>query len=169
MEQRGFDEITKQFARTPRTRRLAMGLFAASGLGAVLGRVEPKSGVAQTVTCRKLSQTCRRDRHCCSGRCRGTKDKKTCRAHNEGSCKPGPSFCQIGNDAVCGDLCFCFTTTGGAPFRGKQVRGVECQRDAECVTLGFPAGSACAKHNGRVCEIETSTFCVSPCLGPRPL
>ncbi|MDQ3693184.1 MAG: hypothetical protein M3464_06115 [Chloroflexota bacterium] len=158
MTRHPFDLMSRRVASLAPTRRGVLRLIAGSTLAAAVPWLAIGGVEAAPIACKKVGD-----------RCRGKQDKKTCRVHNVGTCKPGPSFCQIGNDAVCGDLCFCFTTTGNAHFCGKQVRGVECQRDAECVALGFPAGSACAKNNGRVCEIETSTFCVSPCLGPQPL
>jgi hypothetical protein len=120
--------------------------------------------------CLGVGAACKREGQCCSGICDGKKDKKTCRAHDVGTCNQKmPGYCEVGNPqlAVCdGDGCNCIRTTANSNFCANNVICADCKRDADCTALGFPAGSACAPLGGNLsCEglCESGMACITPC------
>jgi hypothetical protein len=118
--------------------------------------------------CLEVGDACVSEDDCCSGVC----DGKTCRAHDVGTCGQGQSdVCAIQNpdDAVCvreGLPGLCFRTTAGSDICMNRFLCAPCQRDADCLALGFPQGSACVPLTGDLacddlCQGETSrTACV---------
>ena len=169
MDDTRFDALTKTLVTGAVTRRRALTLVAGTALGGLMARLGLGADAAEAAACRRVGERCRRPANCCSGVCRGPEGKKTCRAHDVGTCRPELEFCLT--DAECnGRNCICLTTTGGALFCG--LPGGECtvcERDRDCLRLGFPSGSACVRLNGGRCAgacIETGgAACFAPC-GP---
>lgn len=101
---------------------------------------------------------------CCSGICegkkppKGKKDTSQCVAHNAGGCTPQRSLCLTDSTTLsscnASDTAQCLTTTGNAGFcipYGTIDQDVVCQicaKDADCLALGFPPGSACVIQRG---------------------
>jgi hypothetical protein len=130
--------------------------------------------------CLAVAQPCRGDNTlCCSGVCQGTApaanepDTSRCIAHDAGTCQQeGTGIClsdetrniSCNNNASCR----CFTTTAAsnvcATFQGDRSCST-CQRDADCVALGFPPGSACAPFSQGFCGglCPSGMACVIPC------
>ena len=164
MDTTRFDKITQTFVLKARSRRSLVKLAAGAALAAALGRIGREESVA--AACRKVGDECRRAGQCCSGVCKGPDGKKTCRAHNVGTCTPDQDTCKQ-FDATCNGRtdCFCRITTGGASFcSGLGSKSGACERDADCEARGFPAGSACVRRTSTSgCEAETATFCAPPC------
>jgi hypothetical protein len=164
-----FDDLTKIIAAGATTRRRAIKLLAGTVLGGALARVRLGPGTAGAAGCRRVGEGCRSAAKCCSGVCRGPKGKKTCRAHGVGTCRPEQDFC-LEEDGFCNgtDECICLTTTGGALFCAA-AGGIctVCERDRDCLELGFPPGSACVRLSGGRCTdscTETGgTICIAPC------
>jgi hypothetical protein len=130
--------------------------------------------------CFNVGAACKTEEQCCSGICEGKKGKRQCRAHGTGTCdQQDPGICEAGSPllAICnGGECLCFRTTGGskycadAGFVRTHNQCADCQKDADCLALGFPAGSACAPIGGDFACAETcggGTACVIPC-GAKP-
>jgi hypothetical protein len=129
--------------------------------------------------CLEVGDACSSEAECCSGICAGSKGRKTCQAHGTGLCPQNHvGICLATADKVpvlkCGnsDLCFCYTTTAGSNFcgdRGPRLGKTEacaaCQKDADCLAQGFPAGSACAVVGNGYCsgQCPTGMACLPPC------
>jgi hypothetical protein len=131
--------------------------------------------------CLEVGQPCRGDSGlCCAGICEGAPpaegqpDQSRCVAHEVGTCgQNAAGVCLAVNPALslCNNsACFCFGTTAGSnvcgdPFSPMRTRGADCQKDADCVALGFPAGSACAPVSEGNCagNTENGMACVTPC------
>jgi hypothetical protein len=76
--------------------------------------------------------------------------------------------------AVCNPLdefATCVVTTGNAPFCGSLLgfspaaHCQNCTRDADCLALGFPTGSACVQLGGTFCngcEATQNRACLPP-------
>jgi hypothetical protein len=137
--------------------------------------------------CLDVGQPCNADSSlCCSGVCQGTAPKKgkpdtrRCAAHDTGTCTQGiegvcttPDLIQVtcNNRTDCG----CFRTTGGSNYCAElfgspgTTQCLSCQRDADCIAAGLPAGSACAPVSAGRCAgiCSTGMACLVPC-GPKP-
>jgi hypothetical protein len=161
MNAQHFDAITKSWGSLSR-RRLLRGV-AGSALGtlaAVIGTAEVR---ATLVSCVPVGKRCKRSGQCCSGRCRGPKGKKTCRAHNVGTCTATQNFCTSAATALCGGgQCGCTRTTGGASFCSKGGSLITCTKDAECVVALDTPGAACVVFAGSDCTPEGNR-CALPC------
>jgi hypothetical protein len=135
--------------------------------------------------CLDVGQPCRGDGSlCCSGVCAGKKptkgkpDRRVCAAHNAGDCSPQRNYCELDNPPVLSlcnlpsDTALCLVTTGSAPFCGSALgfdAAVHCQtcaKDADCVALGFPPGSACVQMGERcnACEATQNRACMAPAI-----
>jgi hypothetical protein len=150
MDAEHFDLLARALHRR-RSRRLALRLLASSALGAQAASLGLTEGTATHFECRHVGEGCRRDRQCCSGRCR----KKQCKGHDAGICQLEQDVCRQGFDTLCGGTCACRGTTGNAAFCGDgggQCRN--CVRDKEC-EADFGRGAAC---------VDIS--CISPGCGP---
>jgi hypothetical protein len=135
---------------------------------------KPKKAKLNAFGCFNVGAPCKTAEQCCSGLCEGKKEKRQCRAHDLGTCnQKNPGVCEIGNilDALCNGKgnCACFRTTGGsdvcaALFDVSQC--ADCKKDADCLALGFPAGTSCAPVGGEfACEdiCEFGMACMVPC------
>lgn len=141
--------------------------------------------VVNAFGCLDIGQRCRGDSSlCCSGVCAGRKpkkgkrDRRVCAAHNAADCSEQRNRCTSTNPitAVCNlpDLfSSCLVTTGNAPFCGSlfefdsSVHCQACTRDADCLGLGFPAGSACVQLGGQYCngcEATQNRACLPPAV-----
>jgi hypothetical protein len=158
-----FDWLTKLVARDVTSRRSTFRVLAGTLLGGTFARFGAGTAAA---ACRSVGARCRRASNCCSGVCRGPDGKQTCRAHDVGACRPELDFCLT--DAECSEGCICLTTTGRALFcaRPGGICAV-CERDRDCLELGFPTGSACIRLGvGRCansCAETGGTICMEPC------
>jgi hypothetical protein len=107
------------------SRRAALRLLSPGAIGALATGVGLRAVRATHFKCRHVGARCKRPGQCCSGICRN----KLCQGHGAGicttqnGCDPGPST-RCGTHAV-GVGCFCFQTTGKAPFCGR-LEPAEC-------------------------------------------
>jgi hypothetical protein len=127
--------------------------------------------------CFEVGDPCRRASDCCSSICKGKKGKRTCRAHDEGTCPQGvPDGCTSLDPRVriCNgtEACDCYRTTAGSnaclePTRPGSVCA-DCHTDADCLALGLPVGSACVPVTEGDCEGSCvgATACLAPCSVP---
>jgi hypothetical protein len=87
------------------------------------------------------------------------------------ACPADAAFCDLeGPVHVCGGSgtnCSCFPTTDGAILCGDLTsEGTlcgQCQSSADCVGLGFGAGSFCARSSGPCCGPDADNICLRPC------
>jgi hypothetical protein len=101
-----------------------------------------------TYGCLDVGQACRGNHAlCCSGICQGKKpkkgkpDRRTCAAHDAGSCTAGQDSCVQGL-IPCGTTGLCVQTTGKGDFCGTIGICAVCQKDEDCVATKGP-GAAC--------------------------
>ena len=190
MDSKRFDSLTKRIGRR-RSRRDAFRVLAAAGLAAAAARIglgtEPAAAqvtLEQRFNCKAVGEKCNgKDSACCSGKCQGKgakkdkknkrnrKDKSKCVAHDQGSCTGTQDTCDTGIRVPCGSGSSggCLQTTGRANFCGQIQNGEsppriacrDCEKDTDCVTLGFGRDAACVVCDSR-CEFENSkaTACV---------
>ena len=187
MNQHRVSSLTQTLTTIPSRRDVLRGLIGA-GLGLGIARLD---GIAEArkkpknkprtkpkpnkYGCFNVGDPCKRASQCCSSICEGKPGKMKCRAHGAGICKQGgPGACAATSiedlaELVCdGTRCFCFRTTAGSHFcsAGTYTDGsscADCKTDADCETLGFPAGSACAPSKGICGACPTGTACLAPC------
>lgn len=133
--------------------------------------------------CLDVGQPCAGDSsQCCSGICEGNPPKKgkpdtrVCAAHNAGACTTARNRCTSVDPglAICNpnsQFAACLVTTGNAPFCGTlfnfdpATTCQACTKDADCLALGFPAGSACVQLGGTFCngcEATQNRACLPP-------
>jgi len=184
----------RSLMRAPSRRDLLRGL-AAAGLGLGAARLPDLAAAKKkrkrkhkkkdrkprpnAFGCFNVGAVCKSAEQCCSGICEGKKDKRQCRAHDTGTCnQQDPGMCEVGNifDALCngGLECGCFRTTGGsdvcaALFNVSQC--ADCQKDADCLALGFPPGTSCAPIGGEFACKEIcigGMACMQPCGSEPP-
>jgi hypothetical protein len=173
------------------TRRdLLRGLAVGFGLGSAYPVLETeakkkrkrrkkkqKPGKPNEFGCIEVGDQCSSADECCSGLCEG----KKCRAHDTDICRQDrPGVCTAGLDELpslgCGTNCWCFRTTAGSNFCGPSPRTdpqldcTTCRKDADCIALGYPAGSACAQVGRGHCSgwCDTGMACLVPCGTPYP-
>jgi hypothetical protein len=157
-----FDTLTRSLVATASSRRgLLRGVagIAFGTLAAVPGAAEAG---ATLVNCVQVGKRCKRSGQCCSGHCRGPKGKKTCRAHDVGTCTATQNFCTSAADLCGGGQCGCTRTTGGASFCSKGGTLINCAKDAECVAALDTPGAACVVFAGSDCLPEGNR-CALPC------
>ncbi len=161
-----FDHLTRTLA-APASRRAALKGLTAGVLGVALGLLGIGETDATHYGCRHVGKACRRDRQCCSSRCRGPKGAETCQAHHEGTCTPAKDFCVIGETGCSGGACACFRTTGGANFcAGGGGPCMACSTDRECELAIGVGGAACVELNHADCSGGcgvATTACLPPC------
>jgi hypothetical protein len=161
-----FDSVARalHFARS---RRASLRLLASGALGVLAIMHEPGATSATHFSCRHIGVRCRRAGQCCSGICRGRSGRKRCKGHDAGICT-GQNVCTTGStrcgEHVPGTGCFCFQTTGDAPFCGRFAVCRSCSRDKECEE-DFGPGAACVVHDC-VCGVTGGTGCVVKCNDP---
>lgn len=193
MSQIRFHDVTRTMTGLPTRRDLLRGLAGAGlGLGIAQGanlvgarktrkqrKKKGKRPQPNAFGCLDVGDACSSETGCCSGLCAGTKGKKTCQAHGTGICPQNHvGICLATADEIpvlkCGnqELCFCYTTTAGSNFCGQggprvgdKAACTDCQKDADCAALGFPAGSACAPVGNGYCsgQCATDMACIPPC------
>jgi hypothetical protein len=173
----------EQLLRTLATSRRSY-LGGALALGAILARQpatsakkrgrkrRPKVGKPNAYGCLNVGAFCKNSSQCCSGICSGKKRKRKCQAVGQGTCAaevPGVCHPVTPLITICNNArCWCARTTGGAPFCANSVGTVscdECRTDTDCVSRGFPAGSACVPWDGGLCggPCAGKAVCLLPC------
>ena len=127
--------------------------------------------------CLSNNAPCRRASQCCSSVCSGQPGRKRCRAHGTGTCNQAvPAFCETSVPTLThcdnSEFCWCLRTTSGSSYCGSAVTSdcAACKRDADCVALGYPPGSACAPFTNGACagNCPTGMMCMAPCEGFQP-
>ena len=137
-------------------------------------RTRPKPARPNQFSCLDVNDRCRRHTQCCSGRYTGKPGKKRCRVHGTGTCNQrAPGICDAAIPALsfCNSLtaCGCVRTTAGSSYCGvidlSIIGCASCKRNADCVRLGFPPGSACAPTATGNCagDCATGMVCLVPC------
>jgi hypothetical protein len=147
MDERRFDNLTRIFGST-QTRRRALTMLAGGGLAALLARLD----IGEVAACRKAKKACKRDKQCCSGRCK----KGRCK----GNGAPVGNVCEGKEIATrCGDGCFCVLTVSGDIFCGDFSVSAACVADADCES---------ATGTGSVCFFNKNGNgqCAAPCPNP---
>jgi hypothetical protein len=162
MDARGFDRMTRAVStRLPR-RGLAgvLGLSALGGTGmaeAKKNNNKKKKVKRNDFNCVEVGKFCKNDGQCFSGVCKGKKDKKKCKAHDESTCRAGQDLC-LGEEVRCttsaGASGQCVTTTGKASYCFEDADCFPCSKDSDCEPL-LGAGAACI-------------VCVSECSSENP-
>jgi hypothetical protein len=152
MDGQAFDAVVQRVAQAASRR----GVLRA-GAGALAVTLGFARAEATHFTCLHVGKRCRSKSQCCSGICKRHK----CRGHDKGICKAGQDSClgTVVCGAASGVICYCFVTTGKAPFCGL-IGGTAstCTRDEECVaTKG--EGAACV-------PCGSATYCVARCPAP---
>lgn len=175
MDAQRFDAIARLIGRTAARRRLLAGL-ALSPLAGLVATARPddvlakkkrkhkkrkKKATPNAFGCLEVGDPCQSEDQCCSGICEGKKGKRTCRAHDTGTCKQDGQLVPCNNRTTCG----CLHTTAGSDICSELfVPGgsacAACQRDADCLALGFPPGSACGLSP---IPCESGMACFVPC------
>jgi hypothetical protein len=121
--------------------------------------------------CLEIDDPCKTAEQCCSGICEGKKGKKRCRAHGAGTCKPQPGVCTDPDPGygTCNNdnFCYCHRTTANSIYCANQAHTdcADCRKDADCVALGYPVGSACIPYSEGICSgaCESGMACAIPC------
>ena len=135
----------------------------AGGLLALVGML--LASEQASAACNHVGRKCRRDKHCCSRRCR----RRKCRP-GPGTCTPEQDICTvpIGNDNCNGGPCACFTTMEGAKRCGKVDPPFSfcghCTKSSDCVKHGFGRDAFCVKNIGTACACGPDEgFCAQHC------
>ncbi len=155
-----FDALTRSlFAAASSRRRLLLAVSGAalSPLAAALGVADARATHFQ---CRHVGASCRRDRQCCSSKCRN----KRCKAHYVGGCQPvvGSGTCFTG--VLCRNNCSCTTTTGGAGYCSDGNHACiepPCTTDKDCEEFTGRKGVACVECS--LCSSTGGAACMFPC------
>jgi hypothetical protein len=192
MDQHRLRPLTRSLTRIPSRRDVLRGRAAASlGLGVARfpgsanakkkgKKKRSKKAKPNAFGCLEVGDACKNAAQCCSGICQGNK----CRAHDAGTCGQDlKGWCLVasaedGAEHICNNnqLCRCHRTTAGSAFcadffpsddpAGVDPRCADCKKDADCLALGFPPGSACAPvSQGYFCAgaCPTGMACLAPC------
>jgi len=168
MDDRRFDAIIRSLSREL-SRRGTLRLLAGGAFGGLLTDFGAPHAEAKHFGCQHVGRPCNRSRQCCSGRCRGPKDRKTCRAHDAGICTTSQDTCaqgSAGNEcgtAPGGLTCSCLVTTGGASFCAVATDCSPCTKDRQCYD-GLVPGAACVVCAS--CSSSGGFTCAKPCPEP---
>jgi hypothetical protein len=113
--------------------------------------------------CVNVGAFCQTSEQCCSGICEGSKDKRTCRMHDQATCQAGQDgYCSGGPPLPCdtsaGYSGVCVHTTGNASYCQYTASCHACSKDADCVPFCGPQ-SACIVADE--CCPSTGTACSS--------
>lgn len=143
---------------------------------------KPKKSKPNAFGCLSVGAICKNADQCCAGICTGKKGKRKCRAHGAELCTQGvEGVCLAVNPqaTTCNNRpdCACFTTTAGSNYCAELFCSfagcsacADCQKDADCVALGFPPEAACAPVSRGLCAgiCETGMACLLPCGDETP-
>ena len=182
MDQHHLAVVTRSLTRVPSRRDVLRGLVGA-GLGLAMARFpivvaakrkrrKKKKARPNAFGCLEVGDPCQNADQCCSGICEGKKGTRRCRARGVGTCdQQALGWCRA-DTLKCNNSqdCACIRTTAGSNFCVQlnvpdEEICADCQRDADCEVLGFPAGSACAPFSVGICAgaCESGMACVPPC------
>lgn len=179
MEGAQFDNLLRGLATS--RRRYIGGLLASAGgwLTPATGeskrkgkKRKPRKGKPNAFGCLSVGTICKQPSQCCSGVCSGKKGKRRCQAVGQGSCAtdaPGVCHATTPTITICNNAeCWCARTTGDSAFCANSVGTVscdECRTDTDCISRGFPAGSACVPWSGGLCggPCAGKAVCLLPC------
>jgi hypothetical protein len=170
METERFDRLTRTVSHLFTRRALAALGLGATGLP-ILADAAKKHKRRKKIKrnefgCVNVGKFCKNGGQCCSGICKGTKGKKTCKAHNASTCQAGqsPIGCGGAEDVPCitssGTDGRCTTTTGDAGFCWVDGICMPCSKDADCTPI-CGSQAACIVCGGE-CTPEGGTACVGP-------
>jgi hypothetical protein len=159
-----FDAVTRSLVDGGTSRRWVLKWLAGSTLAALAAALGLGNAGATHTGCYHVGKHCTRNGHCCSGRCRGRKGAKTCRAHGVGTCTREKEYCRTFATGCGGGACYCYRTTGDASFCSSGGGAcMTCFKDADCVTAFGVAGMACIQWcSDGGCD-GFSTACAAPC------
>lgn len=151
MDPTRFDALTRLLAGPASRRRVVAAALAALGLSRLEGRVEAGP------SCKNVGKPCDKDKDCCSGVCKGKKDKKKCKAHDKGGCGKNNGPCG-GRDCTtsAGQEGECFTTTGKAGYCASDGECFFCKEDKDCRPFCGPKAACvlcteCEETQNRAC------------------
>ena len=147
-----FEALTRSVTRD-QSRRGTLRLLAAGALGGLRTSLGVPRAEAAHFGCRHVGKHCHGSTQCCSGICK----RHQCRAHDKGICTASQDTCAA-EPFPCGATCYCYITTGKAPFCGGNSTDVDCTLDEECENT-WGAGAACI-------ACADSTACVAACPNP---
>ena len=144
MDANRFDALTRTLTAAGSRRRALRGL-AAVAVVAVAARLGSGETAANHTGCGHTGTGCRRGGHCCSGVCKGSRGKKTCRCPQR----------------VC---CQCALPPVGEADCGFLAAGQTC--DQRCAALGGIPVSSIAPGAGHTSTCSATGQCsVVPCSG----
>jgi hypothetical protein len=148
MDQHRFDTLTRSLTNLLSRRVVWRGLI---GAGLALPAAPRPDGAAakkkrkkqkpkfNAFGCVNVGNFCQTADQCCSGICQGKKGNKRCRAHDTGGCAAGQRNANCGGaNVTCaagmGNMGFCETTTGQAPYCASGYYSVDipCATDRDC-------------------------------------
>lgn len=185
MDATGFDSLVRRLAggvsRRGALRRLGAGVMAVGGGTTLVG-----------LGAEEAAAKCPRGKKKCRGKC--IPKSRCCRSSEcptgglcaKGKCVTGIGTCAVGADSClnignpfCKDItgqrtCICHTRLQGGTRCGVFGNASDCDQcttDADCLALGFPRGSSCARDFGGdcvVCQNDNRGICVIPCGLPDP-
>jgi len=160
-----FDAVIRSLSPV-RSRRAALGL--AGGAIAALGLsrapdAQAKSRKKKKKKCKDAAD-CKSGQQCANGKC----------VTGQGTCATGADTCAGIGDPFCFDAsgkheCICQTRLQGGTVCGVFGNASacdQCQTDADCLAMGFPAGSSCTQDFGpqcQACQNNNKGICTLPC------
>lgn len=155
-----FDELTKELAATPVSRRRALKLLLAGAATGLLSTVTTPSAYAAR-NCRDIGQTCQSDAQCCTRFC----DNQNFRC----ACTPGTELCNgkcvgcqppfVLNTSTCQCECPQGTTKCGNTCCSNSATPVCCANSSTCC----PSGTQCT-NVGTCCPSDR--LCAGECCPP---
>jgi hypothetical protein len=189
MDATGFDSLARRLA-VGVTRRRALRWLGAGGVFAALAG--PGLEEAAAAKCRPGKKRCRGrcipKSRCCPTKarcCRNTDCPRGGICANRkcvtgrGTCAIGASTCANTGNPFCQDItgqrtCICHQRLQGGTrcgIFGNASTCDQCTTDAQCLNLGFPAGSSCVQDYGPdclACLNDNRGICILPCGLPDP-
>lgn len=169
MDAHDFDLLTRVVS-TQLPRRSLAGLLGLGALGMSSlaeakkkkNRKKKKKVKRNDFNCVDVGKYCKNNGQCCSGICKGKKNKRKCKAHDESTCQAGQDTC-LGTNPGCattaGFMGECATTTGKAPYCFSSGDCFPCSKDTDCESI-LGAGAACTVCAQCVPETPRGTACV---------
>jgi hypothetical protein len=187
MDENRFDILTKSLLDLGRSRRTLSSVpsrrdvlrgLAASGIGLGMAQLPVHVRAENQYGCLNVGDRCKKASQCCSGVCKRKGGKRKCAAHDAGKCSLLRNRCTATDPilAACNlpdEWATCLVTIGNAPFCGtllafkQDVHCQTCTKDADCLSLGFPPGSACVQLGGQFCngcEATDNRACLPPAV-----
>jgi hypothetical protein len=165
MDAERFDALTRSLSAPSGSRRRLLTGVAGLVLGSLAATLGLTPAEATHFGCRHVGERCKRDRQCCSSRCKG----RTCQAHHTDTCVAAPADSGLCNNAAtcANDNCFCATTTGGAGYCSNGSFGCvdpPCTTDRDCERATGIKGAACIECSPTsVCSTTGGRSCATPC------